>query len=172
MSHILENSIYARDKKSKLVLSKHARKMLVELASGEKAPTIDEITQRMGCDNLKAEKLLKAIKIKRRQLADITGTKLPGMQQTGKEGFIYLIRNPVYPGWIKCGMATCCRSRLKSYNGYDPTGGFSFIAQKSVNDRRRSEKQLLQEVALKADIQNGEWFKISENICLEIFNKI
>jgi hypothetical protein len=174
MNHIqtLQNSIYAYDKKKKLILTKRVKQAIVVLASQIKTPTLVDVVTKLQCDNAKAELILKSVKAKRKQLSEVTGTFLPGMQRTGKEGFIYLVKNPAYPGWIKCGMATDCGSRLKSYNGYDPIGGFSFIATQQVVDRRKAERQLLHDVSMKACLQNGEWFKIDESICIEIFNEI
>jgi hypothetical protein len=115
---------------------------------------------------------LKSVKVKRKQLASSIASTLPGMKRTGKEGFVYLIKNSAFDGWVKCGMTVDCGDRLKSYNGYDPLSRFSFIATKPVDDRRNAEKQLLKMVATFADITNGEWFRIDERHCLEIFNKI
>ncbi len=148
------------------------RKAIVELASQEKMPSLVDVINRLKCDNKKAELIFKSIKAKRKLLSGLSGTTLPGMHRTGKEGFIYLIKNPAYEGWIKCGMTVDCGDRLKSYNGYDPTCRFSFIATKRVDDRRKAERLLLKEAKSKADLQNGEWFKLDEETCLEIFDKI
>lgn len=148
------------------------RKAIHELASQERMPTLVEVMIRLGCDNAKAENIFKSIKIKRKILSGLTGTMLPGMHRTGKEGFIYLVQNPAFEGWVKCGMTVDCGDRLKSYNGYDPICRFSFITTKRVENRRQAETQLLKEVSFKSSLQNGEWFKIDESLCIEIFDQI
>jgi hypothetical protein len=168
-----ENTVYAKPKKAALKrMTKHLKQCLMELSTKDKLPTIQEIIEKVGCDNAKAELILKSVKVKRKQQSSLLGTTLPGMHSTGKEGFIYLIKNSVFDGWVKCGMTVDCGDRLKSYNGYDPLSRFSFIATKEVEDRRHAEKILLNSVSMAANFSNGEWFKIDESICLEIFNKI
>lgn len=169
----LHESIYAKDKKKVVKrLSKHAKQGILKLSAQIETPTLEQVIQEIGCDLEKSKLILKSIKAKRLQLSkELQGT-LPGMRKTEKEGFVYLIKNPMYEGWVKCGMTIDCRDRLKSYNGYDPTCRFSFIATKPVVDRRKAERQLLHEVSMKASLQNGEWFKIDESDCIEIFNKI
>lgn len=165
----LQDNIYSRNKKPTLKQTKYLKKSIVELSSQEKMPTLVEIIEKV---NAKAELIFKSIKIKRAQLASFMKTTLPGMHRTGKEGFLYLIKNPTFDGWVKCGMTVNCGDRLKSYNGYDPVSRFSFIATKEVEDRRKAETLLLHSVSMKANLRNGEWFKIDESVCLEIFNKI
>lgn len=169
----LQNNIYAKNKKPAIKrYTRQLKKHIIELASQEKMPTLPEIVDKLKCDNAKAELVFKSIKIKRAQLASTLGTMLPGMHQTGKEGFLYLIENLAFDGWVKCGMTTDCTNRLRSYNGYDPMSGFSFIITKEVTDRRKAEILLLHNVSLQATVRNGEWFKVDKNICIEIFNKI
>lgn len=171
----LHNSIYAKTETrrgSKVKLTKHARESIIKLSSMPNQPTMNEIMNMVGCDAAKAKTILTSIKTKRNLLAKELQVTLPGMRKTEEQGFVYLIKNPAHEGWVKCGMTIDCRDRLKSYNGYDPTSRFSFIATKEVANRRIAERQLLHEVSMKASLQNGEWFKIDESICLEIFNKI
>lgn len=169
----VHNSIYLRSKrKCDLILTKRARQLIVKLASQVEKPTLDQVINQIGCDLEKSKLIFASIKTKRSQLAkELQGT-LPGIRKTPNQGFIYLITNPAFCGWVKCGMTTDCANRLKSYNGYDPRNEFSFAATKPVIDRRKAERSLLQEIALQADLRNGEWFKIDIAKCLAIFEKI
>jgi len=85
---------------------------------------------------------------------------ISGKQTTITEGFIYLIVNPVWNGWIKAGMTVDFEERLTSYNIYDPIGMYSYIDIKWTNDRKQAEKQLLDFLNIHSKKRKGEWFKI------------
>jgi hypothetical protein len=171
----LHDSIYVKTKSRrnvKVKLTKHARESIIKLSSMPNQPTLNEVMNMIGCDAEKAKTILTSIKTKRNLLAKELQITLPGMRKTEEQGFVYLIKNPAFEGWVKCGMTIDCGDRLKSYNGYDPTSRFSFIATKEVANRRNAERHLLHETSLKASLQNGEWFKIDERICIEILKWI
>jgi hypothetical protein len=89
-----------------------------------------------------------------------------------KEGFIYLIENPVWNGWIKGGMTLDYEERLEAYNMYDPTKSYRLLMVKWVRDRTQSEDNLLQRLHEGSAKQNGEWFKIDKEKALLDFEKI
>lgn len=92
-----------------------------------------------------------------------------GEQVSFKEGFVYLIENPNYPGMIKAGMTIDYESRLNSYNIYDPYDAFSFIKVKYVKDRRSAETELLKVLRNNSSYNKGEWFKIDKVLALSLF---
>lgn len=92
-----------------------------------------------------------------------------GEQTSIKEGFVYMLSNPSFPGWIKAGMSIDYEKRLNIYNQYDPEGLYSFISVRWTNNRRQSEDILLKTLAVASDKRKGEWFKIDETNALNIF---
>lgn len=93
-----------------------------------------------------------------------------GKQTSIMEGFVYLVKNDVFPGWIKAGMTIDYEERLNTYNSYTPTNNFQMLSVKWVTDRKMFETILLEELGKNAKISRGEWFKIDETEALRIFN--
>jgi len=171
------NSIYAKEKHFRLRLTKFSKQVILELANQVQLPTYKDVRKRLGCDEIKAKQILKSIKTKRKQLSiaqKIAGVnvKLPGLQNDTKEGFVYLIENVAFPGWIKGGMATDCNKRLSTYNFHDPESGFQFVAFKKVANRRKIERHLLKSLKVIAKSSKGEWFKIDKTDCLHLFDQV
>jgi hypothetical protein len=87
------------------------------------------------------------------------------------EGFVYLLDNPAFPGWVKVGMTIDYESRLKVYNiTNDPHQLFKFIKIRWVENRRNCESETLKLFEENADSFRGEWFKIDANRAIELFN--
>ena len=98
--------------------------------------------------------------------------KMHGEQTSIKEGFVYLVGNRSYPGWIKAGMTIDFENRLTQYNVYDPLDGFEMHYIKWTDDRRYKENLLLSAIGEEAVCQKGEWFYIDEKQAIEIFETI
>jgi hypothetical protein len=77
-----------------------------------------------------------------------------------KEGMVYLISNPSWPGVLKIGMTTDIVARLESYQIYDPYKQFKVEHYDFCLDRRAAEKQLLEKFDI--HLVDGEWVKISD----------
>jgi hypothetical protein len=98
--------------------------------------------------------------------------KIHGEQTSFKEGFIYIIVNPKFKGWIKAGMSIDYEARLKVYNQYDPTKSFVIKQVRWVEDRRKVEEVFLKELMKVTKTSEGEWFKIDEEIANLIFHTL
>ena len=95
-----------------------------------------------------------------------------GEQVKIDEGFIYLVENPSFPGWVKVGMTVDYEKRLKSYNiPNDPHQAFSFIKVRWVENRRKRESEKLELFAEFAEQFRGEWFKIETEQALVLFGE-
>jgi predicted GIY-YIG superfamily endonuclease len=143
------------------------------LAAEKVCPTLDVLRKKfkkMG--NFKLETMLKNIKKKRKELAIVIGNDdIDGIRNSDGNGFIYLIENEMYSGWIKCGMTTNLSKRLNSYNTNDPLRRFQFVIHKEVDSRRKAEKHLMLELSNRSDLINGEWFRIEKKMAIDIFSK-
>ena len=160
---ILTESSMARKKKPELrvtpiinlFIQKHLTDFSVTTLSVKKAFT---------CDVVKAKLIMKEINRRRKQ----EGICKP----VEKDGFVYLIENEAFPGWIKCGMTADLKSRLDSYNQYDPLKRFKIVSSKEVVNRRKAESWLIHEMKMKSDLVNGEWFRVNKDVAQTLFEHI
>jgi hypothetical protein len=97
--------------------------------------------------------------------------KVHGEQTTIQEGFIYLVTHCLFDGWVKAGMTIDFEQRLVTYNISDPLSRFKLSAVKWVSNRRRSECELLENLASAATESRGEWFLIDHAVALALFKE-
>ena len=89
-----------------------------------------------------------------------------------KEGYVYAITNPSWPGWVKIGMALEARDRL---NGYQTSSPYrDYVLEHSVvsNDRRKSEQEAHTKALKLSNDSRGEWFKISVEQSITILESL
>lgn len=84
-----------------------------------------------------------------------TVTVVKKQRSTTRCGFVYVISNPSFPNKYKIGMTTDLHQRLDTYQTYDPNRAFKVEHYRFVEDRRKTEKFLLETCQL--DIDKGEW---------------
>lgn len=95
-----------------------------------------------------------------------------GEQTSIMEGFVYMLSNPSFPGWVKAGMSFDYEKRLSVYNQNDPESRYSFISLRWTPNRRITESNLLKELETESIYRKGEWFKINEIDALRIFYSV
>ncbi len=95
--------------------------------------------------------------------------RLHGEQTLIKVGFVYVIENTSFSGWVKVGMAFDYEKRLSVYNQYDPEKRYAIAGLRWTADRRVMESQIINEMGKHATKQSGEWFKIDIVNSLNIF---
>lgn len=160
---ILTESSMARKKKPELrvtpIISLFIQKHLTDFSV-----TTLTVKNAFTCDVVKAKLIMKEINRRRKQ----EGICKP----LEKDGFVYLIENEAYPEWVKCGMTTDLKSRLDSYNQYDPLKRFKIVSSKEVADRRKAESWLIHEMKMKSDLVNGEWFRVNKDVAQTLFERI
>lgn len=93
-----------------------AEAWILERARSDKPTTCDDVKLRFKSTSHLSDKrinaVLRKILAKRRELAIATGITPKGVQTTVRDGFIYMVENLAYPGWVKAGMTTNVSSRL------------------------------------------------------------
>jgi len=89
-----------------------------------------------------------------------------------KEGYVYAITNPAWPGWVKIGMAIDADDRCNGYQTSSPFRDYSIEHVVASNNRRVSEAHAHKAAANIAVEQRGEWFKISIEQAKNILNNI
>lgn len=153
----LLNSIYVRDK-----LPNTKLKNLRKQKQCRKKNIREIFTPILSNEDILYNKLLKIRVIYKEEI------RIHGEQTEIKEGFVYVIINKSYPGWVKIGMAFDYEKRLSIYNQYDPEMKFKIEGIRWTPDRRSLEKKILENVSQTASKQRGEWFRIEKDTALDI----
>jgi hypothetical protein len=78
-----------------------------------------------------------------------------------KEGYVYVISNPAWPGWVKVGMAIDANDRCSSYQTSSPLRDYTLHCAVSSEDRRKDEYKAHKRLGTVASDRRGEWFKVS-----------
>ena len=78
-----------------------------------------------------------------------------------KEGFVYILTNPAWEGWLKIGMAIDAEDRRNSYQTSSPYRDYKLCYLKHFEDRKSAEQSAHKELKKITDTYNGEWFKTS-----------
>lgn len=102
-------------------------------------------------------------------------------------GYIYIITNPTYKGYVKIGITTDIKKRLGSYQTSSPRRDYKIEHHIYHPDYRIGEKKMHDKLKMFALSRRNEWFEIDlqiaknmldsllvdeENPIEEIFNKL
>jgi hypothetical protein len=86
--------------------------------------------------------------------------------ETTKEGYVYIITNPAWGGWLKVGMAIDAEDRCNSYQTSSPFRDFKLVSKEYFNNRMKAERAMHSVLEVAASDNNGEWFKVSERAAI------
>jgi predicted GIY-YIG superfamily endonuclease len=170
--HVSKDKIWFNSpKKQRIKFSKKQRVNFRELAINAEVPTIDDIFRLYPrFSEEKSVAALNEVKKIRKEFARVLGlTDVKGIQSPKLFGYVYLIVNENYSGWVKCGMTGNVEKRLSQYNTYDPFGKFVVLEAKSVEDRKKAEIKLISELKIASARYKGEWFEIDKEKAIAIF---
>ena len=92
---------------------------------------------------------------------------LKGYEKT-PEGYVYIIANPSFDGWLKIGMAIDAEDRCNGYQTSSPHRDYKLLYSRRFNDRRKAETKTMRELKKIVKEHNGEWFKTDRNTAQEI----
>ena len=92
---------------------------------------------------------------------------LEGYEKT-TEGYVYIINNPCWDGWLKIGMAVDAEDRCNSYQTSSPHRDYRLLYARRFKDRRKAEKKTIHKLKKVVKEHNGEWFKTDRNTAQEI----
>jgi len=73
-------------------------------------------------------------------------------------GFVYIITNPAFPGWVKIGLTTDPERRLSNYQTASPYRDYEMVEVVKVNDRASAEITIHGDLGGKSE-RKGEWFR-------------
>lgn len=94
-------------------------------------------------------------------------------EATEKRGFVYVITNAAFPGYVKIGRAFNPDSRLAGYQTGDPHRGYKLYAAVYFEDCHFAEEEI--HARLHDEYRNGalgEWFNISPFMARHNINKL
>lgn len=74
-----------------------------------------------------------------------------------KHGYIYIIENEAWPGWLKIGKANNLQKRLSNYQTYSPHRDYKLLYGVMVKDYHIKEQLLLDKINESNKIIKNEW---------------
>jgi len=98
-------------------------------------------------------------------------SSLSGYEKSN-EGYVYVITNPCWKGWVKVGMAIDAEDRCKQYQTSSPFRDYALKFKKYFDDRRNAEQQAHKKIKNICKDNNGEWFKVSISEAKQIIQAI
>jgi len=80
------------------------------------------------------------------------------------DGYLYLITNSAWPGWIKIGTTKNIKSRLRTYQTGSPFRDYNIVYSVKHPAYLEAEKRIKKQMKYFASDIRNEWFKININI--------
>lgn len=87
-----------------------------------------------------------------------------------KSGYIYVITNPDFPGFVKIGIAKNIKDRLRCYQTSSPRRNYKVEHKIFHPNCRRGEKLAHEKLKMFALSKRNEWFEISLQIAIDMVN--
>lgn len=102
----------------------------------------------------------------------VVGDKIYAKEQVekGVSGYLYVLKNPAWPDWVKIGLASNKDKRLNSFQTSSPCRDYIFIHTVEVSNMTKCEK-IAHKLAAKLGEGNYEWFKITDQQAIEVVEK-
>ena len=104
-------------------------------------------------------------------LGDAAFSSLKGYE-TVKSGFIYIMHNPAFPGWVKVGMAIDAEDRIKQFQTGSPYRNYSLVKSYKVADRRTAESKAHEVLTVEGRGRRGEWFYMGSSVAVTELDKL
>ena len=91
---------------------------------------------------------------------------------TVEMGYVYLIVNPSYSGWVKCGKAVDVDNRLEGYQTSTPFRNYQEVYRVFTNNRHSAETLALTALSTVCEDRHGEWFKLDTEEAVSILENL
>lgn len=88
------------------------------------------------------------------------------------EGYIYIISNPHYVGFLKIGRATNTKSRLGNYQTASPKRDYKIEHKIFLPDCITGEKIVHEKLKMFALSRRNEWFEIDLQMAINILDSL
>lgn len=86
-------------------------------------------------------------------------------------GFVYLIVNPRFPGWVKVGQTKNVEARLRQYNTGDPWRAYRVLVAVPTVNRRHAEWLAHTRLKRLGYDRRSEWFDCAPAVAERVINK-
>jgi hypothetical protein len=93
-------------------------------------------------------------------------------QQMQIEGYVYIMVNPAWEGWVKVGMAVFPEDRCAAFQTSSPHRDYKICYTKHFKNKKNSERLAHKKLKKISTKHKGEWFKVSVKEAKQIINKI
>ena len=83
-----------------------------------------------------------------------------------KSGYLYIITNPAFPGFVKIGVTENIDARLRTYQTADPKRAYKiefYIAHPDCYEAEKRIKEMMKYFALS---QRNEWYEVSLDVAI------
>ena len=107
-----------------------------------------------------------------KRLARVVSRSVIKQYDTAKDGYVYIISNPIWCGLYKIGMAIDAEDRLNSYQTSSPFRDYVLDYSKYFSNRRNAEAIAHRNIEKVADKRQGEWFNVSKATAINIIEEI
>lgn len=94
------------------------------------------------------------------------------MYNSCREGYVYLIVNDAWRGWVKCGMAVDADDRCASLNTGSPYRDYKVAHKIFCEDRFAKEREAHALLKKHCLISHGEWFHCDVEEAIEVLESI
>ena len=80
-------------------------------------------------------------------------------------GYLYIIVNESFPGWVKVGTTGNLKKRLQTYQTASPFRNYRLVYSIEHPEYRVAERRILETIEPFAKDIKGEWYKIDLEMC-------
>ena len=115
-------------------------------------------------------KLKKGDKLPPKMLAKLYSKQSKDVFNQVTEGSVYIMGNPVWPEWVKVGMAIDAEDRLSNYQTSCPFRDYVLYYSYDAKDRRKAESAAHYKLGKQFERRN-EWFKCSPEEAIEVLHE-
>ncbi len=112
-------------------------------------------------------KIKKGEKLPPKMLAKLYDKQTKDVYDQVKEGSVYVMGNPVWPEWVKVGMAVDAEDRLNSYQTSCPFRDYMLYYSYKAKDRRKAESEAHSKLDEKFE-RRKEWFRCTPEEAIEV----
>lgn len=87
-------------------------------------------------------------------------------------GYVYLVVNPSFDGWVKCGKAVDVDNRVDGYQTSTPYRDYQEVYRVFANNRHAAESLALAALSASCEDRHGEWFKMDTEEAVAILENL
>ena len=99
----------------------------------------------------------------KRSFVMIVCTRVPNTKRStilNNSGYLYIITNEAFPGWVKVGTTADLNQRLHVYQTSDPFRRYRIVYSLQHPEFRKAEKRIKETMKYFALETKGEWYRI------------